>query len=69
MHPKTSFNSTKLQNYDNHQIESNFALDKFNVAKMMISIFDGVENIVGEGESAGYQHFLPFPPGFQSSLP
>ena len=23
--------------------------------------FDTVENIVGKGENAGYQHFLPFP--------
>ena len=26
----------------------------------MISVFDGVENIVGKGENAGYQHFLLF---------
>ena len=32
---------------------------------MMISIFDRVENIVGKGESAGYQHFLLFPQCFQ----
>ena len=27
---------------------------------MIISVFDRVENIVGKGESAGYQHFLLF---------
>ena len=25
---------------------------------MMISVFDRVENVVGNGENAGYQHFL-----------
>ena len=27
---------------------------------MMISIFERIENIVGKGENAGYQHFLLF---------
>ena len=27
----------------------------------MISVFDSVENIVGKGKNAGYQHFLLFP--------
>ena len=38
---------------------------KLNVAKMMISVFDRVENIVEKGENAGYQHFLLFPQCFQ----
>ena len=39
-----------------------FADDKFKVAKMMISVFDGVENNIKEKrENAGYQHFLLFP--------
>ena len=42
-----------------------FADDKFNVAQMMISLFDSLENIVGKGENAGYQHFLLFPQCFQ----
>ena len=37
-----------------------FADDKFCVAKMVISVFDRVENIVGRGENAGHQHFLLF---------
>ena len=37
-----------------------FADDKVKVAKMMIFLFDRVENIVGKGENAGYQHFLLF---------
>ena len=34
--------------------------DKFNVAVH----YDRVENIVGKGENAGYQHFLLFPQSF-----
>ena len=44
-----------------------FADDKLNVAKMMISLFDGVENTMGKGENAGYQHFLLFPQCFQEA--
>ena len=32
---------------------------------MMIHVFDRVENIVGTGENAGYQHFLLLPQYFQ----
>ena len=35
-----------------------FADDKFNIAKMITSVFDSEENIVEKGENAGYQHFL-----------
>ena len=38
-----------------------FADDKLNVAKMTISLYDTVENTMGKGENAGYQHFLLFP--------
>ena len=34
---------------------------------MMISLYDRVENIVGKGENAGYQHFLLFPQCFQKA--
>ena len=37
-----------------------FADDKFNVAKMMTSVFDTVENIMGKDQNASYQHFLLF---------
>ena len=42
-----------------------FANDKIKIAEMMISLSDRVENIVGKGENAGYQHFLLFPQCFQ----
>ena len=34
--------------------------DNLNVARMMISLLDHVENTMGKGENAGYQHFLLF---------
>ena len=45
-----------------------FANDNFNIAKMMISLYDRVENTEGKGENAGYQHFLLFRQCFQSLL-
>ena len=35
-----------------------FADDTINVTHMIISVFDGVENIVGKGENAGYHNVL-----------
>ena len=35
-----------------------FADNKLKVIQMTKLSFDKVENIVGEGENAGYQHFL-----------
>ena len=37
-----------------------FADDKLNYARVMISLLDRVENTVGKGENAGYQHFPLF---------
>ena len=41
---------------------------RIKVLKMIIFVFDRVENIVGKGENAGYQHFLLFPQGFQRAF-
>ena len=41
-----------------------FADDKIQFVEMMIYILDMVENTVGKGENAGYQHFLLFPQCF-----
>ena len=38
-----------------------FADDTLKIMKMIIFLFDRVENTVGKGENAGYQHFLIFP--------
>ena len=40
---------------------------KLNFVKIMISVFDTVENIMGKGENAGDQHFLLFPQCFQKA--
>ena len=42
-----------------------FADNKINNAEMMIPLPDRIENIVGKGENAGYQHFLLFSQCFQ----
>ena len=43
-----------------------FTDDKINVTKKKLTFVLGrVENIVGKGENAGYQHFLLFPQCFQ----
>ena len=44
-----------------------FANDKLNVTKMIISVFDRAENIVGKGEIARYEQFLLFPQCFQKA--
>ena len=44
-----------------------FADDKIKVTSMIISVYDRVENIVGKGENAGYQHFLLFPQCFEKA--
>ena len=41
-----------------------FADDKINVTEKLKLILERVENIVGKGENAGYQHFLLFPQCF-----
>ena len=42
-----------------------FADDKMNVTEKLKFVLGMVENIVGKGENAGYQHFLLFPQCFQ----
>ena len=44
-----------------------FADDKSNLAEKMKIVFGKVENIVGKGENAGYQHFLLLPQFFQKA--
>ena len=41
--------------------------DKSNVAAKLKFVLGRVENIVGKGENAGYQHFLLFPQCFQKA--
>ena len=44
-----------------------FADDKSDVAKIIIPLLDRIENIVGKGENAGYQHFLLLSQCFQNA--
>ena len=45
-----------------------FADDKINVAEKLDFVLGRIENIVGKGENAGYQHFLLFPQCIQKSF-
>ena len=44
-----------------------FADDIFKGTEIIVFVFDSVENIVGKGENAGYQHFLLFSQYFQKA--
>ena len=49
-----------------HNLVTAFTDNKYNGAKITISIFDRKENTVGKGENAGNQHFL-LPQCFQQA--
>ena len=53
-----------LNSSPNDKIEG-FADDKMNVTWKLNFVLGRVENMVGKGENAGYQHFLLFPQCFQ----
>ena len=67
--PANSFNRYKILSFGkdltNGKIFARTSLKaqaeiKLNVAKMMNSVFDRVENIVGKEESTGYRHYSLF---------
>ena len=45
-----------------------FADNKLNVIQNNKVVFHWIDNIVGKGENAGYQHFLLFPQCFQKAF-
>ena len=45
-----------------------FADDKIILTQKLRVVLGRVENIVGKGENAGYQHFLLFPQCFQKAF-
>ena len=45
-----------------------FADDKINETEKLKFVMGRIENIVGKGENAGYQHFLFFPQCFQEAF-
>ena len=54
---------TKRQTLDRTKLKP-FAEEKLNIINIIISLLHTVENTVGKGENAGYQHFLLFPQCF-----
>ena len=62
-----SFNSLPNDKILNKSNVKAFADDISNVVQIIICVTDWVENIVGKGENAGYQHFLLFPQCFQKA--
>ena len=56
---------TKRQNFGLTKLKA-FADDKIIVIQKLKFVLGRVENIVGKGENAGYQHFLLLPQSFQN---
>ena len=59
------FNSLPKDKISDWSKFKGFADDIIDANEMMICLSDRVENIVGKGENAGYQHFLLFSQCFQ----
>ena len=64
---KWSFNSVQNENFLDLSKLKAFADDKINVTEKLKLLFISMENIVGKGKNAGYQHFLLFPQCFQQA--
>ena len=64
---KKNFNSLPNNQFLEWSKLKAFADNKINVTGKLKFVLGLVENIVGKGENAGYQHFLLFPQCFQKS--
>ena len=64
---ETTFNSLPVDKILNWSKLKAFTDDKMKLVKMMIFVFDWIENNVGKGEYASFQHFLHFPQCFQKA--
>ena len=62
---KLTFNSLPNDKILDHSKLKAFADDEINVNEKLKFALGRVENIVGKGENAAYQHFLLFPQCFQ----
>ena len=62
---KKQFNSLPHNKISDWSKLKAFADDKLNATEKLKFVLGRVENIVGKGENAGYQHFLLFPQCFQ----
>ena len=65
---RTEFNSLPNNKFLDWSKFKASADDKINVNEKFKFIFGRVENIVGKGENAGYQHFLLFPTMFSKGF-
>ena len=63
----TGFNSLPNNKFLDWSKLKAFVDDKLNLAEKLKFDLGQVENIVGRGENAGYQHFLLFPQCFQKA--
>ena len=63
----TIFNSLPNDKFSDWSKLKAFADDKLNLTEKLKLELERVENIVGKGENAGYQHFLLFPQCFQKA--
>ena len=64
MYSQSDVSLYQMINFKLVQIES---ICRMKLGKMMIFVFDRIENIVGKGENAGDQQFLLFPQCFRES--
>ena len=62
-----SFNSLPNDNFLDWSKLKAFADTNLSFAEKLKFVLERVENIVGKGENAGYQHFLLFPQCFQKA--
>ena len=58
---KPLFNSLPHNKFSDRFKFKALADDKINVPEILIFVMGRLENIMGKGENAGYQHFLLFP--------
>ena len=58
---------TKQQNFGFSKLKTFADVTKLALLRYFNLFFERVENIVGKGENAGYQHFLLFPQRFRNA--
>ena len=61
------FNSVSQDKISDRFKLKRFADNKIDATEKLKFVLERVENIVGKGENAGYQHFLLFPQCFQKT--
>ena len=67
LNPNTTTTTLSNDKFSDWSKLKAFADDKLNLTENLKLELEMVENIVGKGENAGYQHFLLFPQCFQKA--